>query len=45
MKNKQIDHMSKIMSKRQGIFNENFTISFSNARKTGNMPEFEFYKF
>ena len=33
MKNKRIDHISKIMSKRHGIFTENFTIFFSNAEK------------
>ena len=41
MKNKRIDHISKIMSKRQDIFTENFTIFYSNA----NVPEFEFNKF
>ena len=45
MKNKQIDHVRKIMSKRHGIFTENIIISFSNAGKTGNVPEFEFDKF
>ena len=45
MKNKRIDHMSKIMSKRQGIFTKNFTIFFSSTRKIGNMPEFEFDNF
>ena len=44
-KNKRIDHISKIMSKHHGTFTENFTISFSNAGKTGNGPEFEFEKF
>ena len=34
MKNKRIDHISKIMSKRHGNFTENFTIFFSNAGKT-----------
>ena len=33
------------MSKYHGTFTENFTISFSNAGKTGNGPEFEFEKF
>ena len=42
MKNKRIDHISKIMAKRHGIFSENFTTFFSNAAKTGNVPEFEF---
>ena len=45
MKNKRIDHISKIMSKRHYIFTENFTIFFSNAGKTTNFPEFEFDKF
>ena len=45
MNNKLIDHISKIISKRHGIFTENFTISFSNAGKTGNVREFEFDKF
>ena len=31
MKNKQIDHISNIMSKRHGVFTENFTIIFPNA--------------
>ena len=34
MKNKRIFHVSNIMSKSHGIFTENFTILFSNARKT-----------
>ena len=42
IKNKQIDHINKIMSKRHDIFTETFTISFSNAGKTVNVPEFEF---
>ena len=33
------------MSKHHGIFTENFTIFFSNAGKTGNLPEFEFEKY
>ena len=45
MKNKRIDHISNIMSKHHGIFTENFTIFFSNAGKTGNLPEFEFEKY
>ena len=45
MKSKRIDHISKIMSKRQNIFTENFTIFFSNAGKTVNLPELEFNKF
>ena len=28
MKNKEIDHISKIMSKSHGIFTENFTVFF-----------------
>ena len=30
------------MSKRQGIFTENFTVFFSNAGKTENVPGFKF---
>ena len=45
MKIKLIDHISKIMSKRHGIFSENFPIYFSNARKTEDVLEFEFDKF
>ena len=45
MKNKRIYHISKIMLKRHDIFTENFTILFSNAGKTVNMPEFESDKF
>ena len=37
MKNKRIDHISKILSKRYDIFTENFTIFFSNAGKTVNV--------
>ena len=44
MKNKRNDHIGKIVSKRHGIFTENFTILFSKAGKTRNMPEFEFDK-
>ena len=44
MRNKRIDHISKIMSKRHGISIENFTISFSNVGKTENVPKFEFNK-
>ena len=33
MKNKRIDHIIKIMSKRHGIFTENFIISFSKQGK------------
>ena len=42
MKNKRIDHISKIMSRRHDIFTENFTISFLNAGRAGNVSEFEF---
>ena len=45
MKNKRLDHVSKIMSKRHCVFTENFIIFVSNAGKTGNKPEFEFDKF
>ena len=45
MENKRIDHISKIMAKHHDIFTGNFTIYFSNAGKTVNVPEFEFYKF
>ena len=30
------------MSKRHSIFNENFTVFFSNAERPENVPEFEF---
>ena len=33
MKNKQIDYISKIMPKRQGIFTENFTSIFQMQTK------------
>ena len=33
MRNKRIDHISNIMSKRYGIVAENITIFLSNARK------------
>ena len=42
MKNKSIDLIKNIMSKRHSIFTGNFTIFFSNAGKTGNVPEFKF---
>ena len=45
MKNKQIDHISKIMSKRHDIFTKNFIIFFSNAGKAVKAPEPAFYKF
>lgn len=44
MKNKQIDHVSNIISTHHGIFTKIFTIFFSNARKPGNVPEFKFDK-
>ena len=43
MKNKRIDHISKITSKCHGIFSENFTMIFSNAGKTGNVLESNFF--
>ena len=42
MKNKRIDLMSNILSKRQGIFTENLIIFFSSAGKTENVSVFEF---
>ena len=45
MKNKSTDLISKNYVKRHGIFAENITILFSNAGKTGNVPEFKFVKF
>ena len=44
MRNKRIDHISNIMSKRHGIFTGNFIIFFSSAEKAGNVLEFKFYK-
>ena len=41
MINKSIDLICNIMSERHGVFTESFTISFSNAGKTENMPEFK----
>ena len=40
MENKRIDHISKIMSKRHGIFTENLLL-FSNAGKTFRRQSFE----
>ena len=37
--------MKKIVSKRHGIFTENFTTFSSFAGKTGNLSKFEFGKF
>ena len=45
MRKKIIDLISNIISKCHGIFTENFTIFFSNAGKTGNVPEFKFDNF
>ena len=45
MKNESIELINNITSKRQGIFTGNFIISFLNAGKTGNMPEFKSKKF
>ena len=45
MKNKQIYHISHIMSKCHGAFTENFTIFLSNTEKTENVPEFKFDRF
>ena len=48
MKNKEIDHISKIMSKSHGIFTENFTVFwgfFSNGGETRSVLETEFDKF
>ena len=45
MKNKSIHLISNIMSKSHGIFTENLTNFFSNAGKTGNVPELKFYVF
>ena len=42
MRNKSIDLISNIMSKRHGTFTETFTILFLDAGKTGNVPEFKF---
>ena len=45
MKNKSINYISNIMSKLHGIFTETFTIFFSNAGKTINIPENKYSKF
>ena len=45
MKNKRIDHISNIMSKRYDIFTKNFRVIFLNTGKTGKVQEFEFDKF
>ena len=44
IKNKRIDHISNIISKRHGILTESVIIFFSSARKTVNVPEFELDK-
>ena len=41
MKNKRIDHISKIMLKRHGVFTEIYTFFFSSTERA----EFEFDKF
>ena len=41
MKNKQADHISSTMPKRQATFSKNFTIFFSNAGKTENAQSWE----
>ena len=41
MKNKRAGHISKIMSKRLGIFTQKRYYLFSNAGKIGNLPKFE----
>ena len=44
--NEKQNHLtSNNMSKRHGIFTENFIIFFSKAGKTGKVPEFQFDKF
>ena len=45
MENKQIDHISNIMSKCQCNFMKTVQLLISNARKTENLLEFEFDKF
>ena len=45
MKNKRTGHISKIMSKRLGIFTQKRYYLFSNAGKIGNVPKFEFDNF
>ena len=45
MKNKPIDHISKIMSKGNRAFTKNFTIFFPNVGKTANVPQLKFDKF
>ena len=39
MKNKQIQHVSNIMSKCHVIFTKNFTFLLSNIVKTGKVPK------
>ena len=44
--NEKQNHLtSNNMSKRHGIFTENFIIFFSKAGKTGKVPEFQFDTF
>ena len=45
MKNKQIDQINNVMSKRHGIFSKKIYYPFSNAGKSGNVPQFKFDKF
>ena len=45
MKNKIIDVISDIVSKRQRNFTENFTVYILNTGKIGKVPEFKFDKF
>ena len=45
MKNKQIDHISNIMSKCQCNFMKAVQLLISNAKKAENLLEFEFDKF
>ena len=42
---RNVDHISKIMSKSRGSTAENFTIFFSNVGKTESLPEFKFERF
>ena len=45
MKNKIIDLINNIMSKRHSSFTKNFTIFISNVGKSGNAPEIKSDKF
>ena len=44
-KNKQISHIRNIVSKRQRVFIESFTIFFSKAGETENVSELEYKRF